>query len=169
MNPSNRSHVPWWLKAAVYLMFGLCLAMGAVLVLGVVRGRKQYTALMERLEKAGYEKVTGSAVVVSNRPTKPTWYQPGIPESNAAPASVELLNGSDASVAIFAATGLVRGVVNGDLLFVGRTLILESDCVVTGNIETTCWMLQQFGRFEGQLLGTRNYHTTNRAAVGMMK
>ena len=169
MNTNANTPVPWWLKAAVFAMFGLCVVMGVVLIGGLIQGRRQNKALVQRLETSGYEKLIGMHQTISNRLTRPTWLLPDATSTDMVPASVQILAGSDASVAIFAATGLVRGVVNGDLLFVGRVLILEDDCVVKGRVETKCWMVQQFGKIEGELAGTRNYHTTNRAAVGMMR
>lgn len=158
----SRSPVPWWLKAGVFTMFGLCLIMGAILVVGLMKGREHFRGINDRLTRAGYEKIAITSIVVTNPPARPTWYLPAEGDPDAAPVSVEILNGSGASLAIFAATGIVHGVVRGDVLFVGRTLILEGDAIIESNLETTCWMVQNFGQVRGEMRGTRNYFTTNR-------
>ena len=149
--------VPWWLKAATILMFLLCIAAAVVLVGGILQTRKVQAARMDRLRAEGYTIVTGDQMVVSAPVAAKTWYQAG---------SVRLTNGADTSVALYCATGEIRGTVKGDVLFVGRTLFVEPGAVIEGHLETTCWLLQNMGEVRGGLLGTRYYMLTNRAPPG---
>lgn len=154
--------VPVWLKFAVYLMFTLCIGMGAFLVLGILERRRHFTGIERRLAAAGYETVESQTdLTVTNPPQRPTRYN--------APC-VKLLNGADASVAMFCATGEITGTVRGDLLFVGiplshPTLVIHPGAVLASNVETTCWMVKNFGEIRGQLLGTRNFYLTNQNAT----
>jgi hypothetical protein len=149
---SNR--VPWWLKAVTFLMIGLCAVAAFALFGGIYTTRKMHRERMERLEREGYARVKGDQLVVSNRTTAKTWYEAG---------SVRIMDGADASVAMYCATGELRGTVKGDVLFVGRTLFVEPGTVIEGHLETTCWLLQNMGTVRDGLRGTKYYFLTNRA------
>lgn len=153
-----KTTVPVYLKIAVYFMFALALGMGTFLTLGIIKTRKYNLERNTRLTAAGYEKIeTQADLIITNPPTKPTWYTG---------KSVTLLNGSHASIAMTCATGDIRGIVQGDLTFIGiplshPTLLIATNGEITGNLETTCWMVKNFGKIHGQLLGTRNFYVTN--------
>jgi hypothetical protein len=153
-----KTTVPFYLKLAVYIMFALALGMGIFLTVGIVKARRFNLERNARLEAAGYEKIeTQIDVIVTNPPTKPTWY---------IGKSITLLNGSDASIAMTCATGEIRGTVKGDVTFIGiplshPVLIIQTNAEITGNLETTCWMVKNFGTLRGQLIGTRNFYVTN--------
>lgn len=153
-----KTTVPLWLKLGVYVMFTLALGMGIFLVTGILKARRFNLERNARLTQAGYEKIeTVLDLVITNPPARPTWY---------VGKSVTLLNGADASVAMTCATGEIRGTVRGDVTFIGiplshPTLIIQTNAEITGNLETTCWMVKNFGILRGQLIGTRNYYVTN--------
>ena len=152
-----QSTVPLWLKGAVYFMFACCIGMGSFLVIGIMKSRSFQKARMEKLDRAGYEKIeTAAELIVSNAPAKPTWY---------VASGVKLLHGSEASLALYCATGEISGTVHGDLLFVGRTLIIQPSAVLAGNLETTCWMVKNFGELRGELRGTKNFYVTNQTPL----
>ncbi len=159
---ANRKAVPWWLKAVVFVMFGLCIVMGVVLYTGVSKLRASHRELTARLEREGFEKIeTTTDLVVTNPPSRPTWY---------IARTVKLLNGADASVAMYCATGEISGVVRGDVVFLGLplthpTLIINPGAQIASNVETTCWMLKNFGEVRGEFRGTKYFYVTNQTPL----
>ncbi len=148
--------VPWWLKAAVFVMFGLCIFMAAFLVIGIKKAREFQKARIARLEREGYQKITGDNLIATNPPLFPTWFTA---------ASVKLPDGANAPVALYCATGEISGTVRADVLFVGRTLIINPGAILASNLETTCWMVKNFGELRGELRGTQNFYVTNRTPM----
>ena len=158
----QKNSVPWWLKTVVFVMLGLGVCAAVVLVMSILERRAHLRQIEDRLTRAGYEKIENlTDLVITNPPTKPTWY---------IAKSVTLLNGSLAPIAMYCATSTISGTVCGDVLFVGiplthPALIIQPGAILQSNLETTCWMLKNFGELRGQRLGTCYFYVTNRTPL----
>lgn len=152
----TQGRTPIFLKIAALTMASLALCLAVALGIGIWQSRKLNNQRQERLTREGYRIVQGETLVFTNRLTLPTWFQA---------MNVSVLDGSEAGIAMYCATGLIRGVVKGPVLFVGQHLTVAADAVIEKDLETTCQRLDLQGRVKGLVLGTTYLMNSNAPAA----
>jgi hypothetical protein len=104
---------------------------------------KQADNFAARFEAEGYERVTGQVVNVTKDIEKPTVYTVQVFQLNA---------NSAADLAVLAQTAEIKGRIDGDLHFLGQTLTIHPDAVITGNLHVQAQMVDNRGTVEGEVL-----------------
>jgi hypothetical protein len=105
---------------------------------------KQTEAFAVRFEAEGYERVKGQVVEVTSDVERPTVYT----------AQVFRLNAdSAADLAVMAQVAEINGRIDGDLHFLGQSLTIHPDAVITGDLRVQmAQVVDNRGKIEGEVI-----------------
>jgi hypothetical protein len=104
----------------------------------------QSEAFAERFEAEGYVRVTGQVLAVTQDIEQPTVYTVQVFQLNA---------DSAADLAVAAQVAEIHGRIDGDLHFLGQSLIIHPDAVITGNLHVqTAEVVDNRGTVEGEVI-----------------
>lgn len=110
--------------------------------------------IMRQYEQRGYVRVMGEAIVET---------EPVVGHRLYACRNLELRSDSQADLAIIAQSATIAGVVNGNLDFLGQSLVIEKNAVIKGDVRSRiAQLITVKGRIEGSLSG--DYQALNAAA-----
>lgn len=104
----------------------------------------QSEAFAERFEDEGYVRVTGQVLDVTQDIEKPTVYTVLVFQLNA---------DSAADLAVAAQVAEIHGRIDGDLHFLGQSLIIHPDAVITGDLHVQmAQVVDNRGTIEGEVI-----------------
>lgn len=102
--------------------------------------------LIEELRARGFVNETqGQSMTIEQVITQPTIYDVQV---------FKLFGDCTTDLCVLAQHGEIHGTVEGDLVFRGQVLIIESNAVVKGNLELDAQSVTKRGRVEGSITGT---------------
>lgn len=105
---------------------------------------KQTEAFAARFEAEGYERVRGQVVKVTTDVEKPTVYTVQVFELDA---------DSAADLAVMAQVAEIKGTIDGDLHFLGQTLTIHPDAVITGDLHVQlAQVIDNRGTVQGEII-----------------
>jgi hypothetical protein len=105
---------------------------------------KQTEAFAVRFEAQGFDRVKGQMVEVTKDVERPTVYTAQV---------FRLEADSAADLAVMAQVAEINGTINGDLHFLGQSLTIHPDAVITGNLHVQmAQVVDNRGTVEGEVI-----------------